>query len=564
MKHRISSLLALVMLLSFFSTAQAANIVASLDRNEIFLDESFRLVFEADDSVDGNPDFSPLQKDFEILSQSQSTNMSYVNGQYSRKGVWSLDMMAKKSGSILIPSVSFGKDQSPALRIQIKDPATTKKPATTDKDVFIQVEIDQDKAWVQSQIIYSVRLFSRISMNNLRNSEPKTSDPDAIIQQLGNATSYESFRGGVRYAVHEIRYAVFPQHSGKLEFQPMIFEGLVSQNRGRSLFDQFLNQGERKRVRSNSISIDVEARPSNIKQSEWLPAKRIRISEEWSEDVTALKNGEPVTRTITIIADGNKAENLPELEMTEVEKLKQYPDKPLLENKITEHGISGTKQIKVALIPTRSGGFRMPAISLPWFNTETGQQEVAHLPEKLIRARGEAPQVATPTPESTTTQAVENNDQPINMDAPIEQAGYWPWLSLLLGAGWLLTLVALFRKKSGTESVKPRQEKTSLRPLEKAVQQHCNNNDASKTKDALLSWAKARWPQHNINSLADIAQNVAAELSAEINALNTVLYGSDAAQWQGDKLFQAFKQHKQQQTEQIKNDISELEPLYKI
>ena len=128
---------------------------------------------------------------------------------------------------------------------------------------------------------------------------------------------------------------------------------------------------------------------------------------------------------------------------------------------------------------------------------------------------------------------------------------------------WLLTLVALFRKKPVTETIKPKQEKTSLRPLEKAVQQHCNSNDASKAKDALLSWAKVRWPEHNINSLADIAKNLATELAAEINALNTVLYGSDASQWQGDKLFQAFKQHKQQQTEQIKNDISELEPLYK-
>lgn len=566
MKHQIRFLLSAIMLLSFWHTAQAANITASVDRSQIFLDESFRLVFEADDSVDGEPDFSPLQKDFEILSQSQSTNMSYINGQYSRKGVWSLDMMARQSGALTIPSVSFGKDQSPALRIQIKDPATSKKPASTDKDVFVQVEIDQDRAWVQSQVIYSVRLFSRISMNNLRSSEPKTSDPDAIIQQLGNATSYEAFRNGVRYAVHEIRYAVFPQHSGKLEFQPMIFEGIISQGRGRSLFDQFLNQGERKRVRSNSTSIEVAARPANIKQSEWLPAKRIRMSEEWSEDVRALKNGEPVTRTITIVADGNKAENLPELEMTEIEQLKQYPDKPLLDNKISEHGITATKQIKVALIPTRSGGFRMPEISLPWFNTETGQMEVARLPEKLIRARGEAPQTTPAIPESTTTQAAENSDKPISINTEIQQitdAGYWPWLSLLLGAGWLITLIALFRRHPKEAVSKTKQDQPSLRPLEKAVQQHCNNNDANQTKDALLSWAKARWPEDTISSLAAIAQNTSPELAAEINTLNTALYASDASQWQGDKLLKAFKQFKSQKADQKNINSSELEPLYK-
>jgi hypothetical protein len=151
MRYRIRFLLAAVFLLSFLKTVQAANIVASLDRSQIFLDESFRVIFEADGSVDEDPDFAPLRKNFEILSQSQSTNMSFVNGQYSKKATWSLDLMAKKSGALTIPSVAFGKDFSPALRIEIKDPATAKKPAAgNDPDVFVQVEIDENQAWVQS------------------------------------------------------------------------------------------------------------------------------------------------------------------------------------------------------------------------------------------------------------------------------------------------------------------------------------------------------------------------------------------------------------------------------
>lgn len=565
MKHKISILFISIMLLSLFNTAQAANIVASLDRNQIFLDESFRLVFESDNAVDGEPNFSPLQKDFEILSQSQSTNMSFVNGRYSRKGVWSLNLIAKKSGSLTIPSVFFGKDQSPALRIQIQDPTTAKKQSSKDKDVFIQVEIDEDKAWVQSQIIYSVRLFSRISMSNLRSTEPKTNDPDAIIQQMGNATTFEAFRGGIRYAVHEVRYAVYPQHSGKLTFNPVIFEGQISRGRSQSLFDQFLNTGERKRVRSNTVSVDIEARPSNVKLSEWLPAKRIKLSEEWSEDISQLKNGDPVTRTITITADGNMAENLPDLEMTDIKNLKQYPDKPLLDNKITDHGISGTKQIKVALIPTSAGRFKIPSISLPWWNTKTGRQEVAHLPEKLIQVHGEAAQAITVAPEATNTQTEEISEKPISINTVTQtvSATYWPWLSLFLGTGWLITLSLLFRKKTESVTTKPRHKKIPLQPLEKAVQQHCHNNDANLTKDALLSWAKVRWSHLAINSLSDIAQNVPTELATEINALNSTLYSANASQWQGENLLNIYKQFKKQAPEQCDNDTSPLEPLYK-
>jgi len=569
MRSQIKLLLVSIFLLLFLNTAQAANIVASLDRSEIFLDESFRVSFEADGAVDDDPNFSPLSKDFDILNQSQSTNMSFVNGQYSRKAIWSVELMAKSAGAQTIPSIAFGKDQSPALRIQIKDPATAKKPSgSNDQDVFIQVEIDQDKAWVQSQVIVNVRLFSRISMNNLRSSDAETSDPDAIIKQLGNASSYEAFRNGVRYAVYETRYAIFPQHSGTLEFKPMVFEGMVSRGRSQSLFDQFMNTGERKRVRSNSVSIEVQAKPDNIKQSDWLPASNISLTEEWSEDVTALKNGEPVTRTITINAHGMMAENLPDLNMADIKELKQYPDKAAIENKVTDKGISSSKQIKVALIPTRSGGFKLPAISIPWWNTVTGQQEVARLPEKLIRARGEAANTTPIAPQPAAAPVTAESEQPVGLASPtvqIEQAGYWPWLSLALGAGWLITLLALFRKKTVAADavVKTRPDHSSLRALEKAVHLHTRNNDAGQTKDALLNWARARWPEHAINSLVDIGKNASAQLTTEINALNAALYGSNAAQWQGHTLSDAFKTFLQQKAATQQNENKPLEPLYK-
>jgi len=565
MKFQFRFLFMSILWLSFLNTAQAANIVAQLDRSHIFLDESFRLVLQADDSVDDDPDFSPLYKDFDILNQSQSTNMSYVNGQYSRKGVWTLELRAKKIGALTIPSVAFGKDRSPALRIQIKDPATTKKQATKNKDVFLQVEIEEDKAWVQSQIIFNVRLFSRISMNNLRSSELETSDPDAIIKQLGNSSSYEAFRDGVRYAVHEIRYAVFPQHSGKLEFKPVIFEGRVNSGRARSFMDQFMNAGERKRVRSNSISIDVQAKPSSIKLSNWLPAKGVTLSEDWSEDVTKLKNGEPVTRTITINAHGMTAENLPDLSMAEIKNLKQYPDKPTVENKVSDQGISSIKQIKVALIPTSSGNFKLPAIALPWWNTTTGKQEIARLPEKLIRAHGEAEDATPIAPDHAAAPVKEDKDALISLDtnSQVVHTGYWPWISLILGLGWLITLITLFRKKPKTAAVKTTPDQSSLRTLEKAVNTHCKNNDAHQTKDALLAWGKARWPDHTINSLADISQNASTEMAADINTLNAALYSSEAAKWQSDSLINTFKNFCPQKARHHQSKNQPLEPLYK-
>ena len=81
-KRYVSSFaLILILLGSLISAvAQAASITVSTSRNPVALDDSFHLIYEANSSVDDDPDFSPIYKNFDILSSSQSTNMRSVNG----------------------------------------------------------------------------------------------------------------------------------------------------------------------------------------------------------------------------------------------------------------------------------------------------------------------------------------------------------------------------------------------------------------------------------------------------------------------------------------------------
>jgi len=567
MNHKSIFFFSTLCLVLFSYAAQAANITASLDRNPAMLDESFRLVLEADDSVDGDPDFSVLKKDFEILGQSQSTNMTFVNGSLSRKGVWNLALIAKKSGTLTIPSVPFGKDRSPALRIVVKEATAKANPSAGGSEIYVEVETDQKNTWVQSQVIYTVRLFSRLSMSNLRHSELTTSDPDAIIEQLGDAKTYEAFKGGMRFAVRELRFAVYPQHSGKLTFSPMIFEGRVNQNNSQSIFDQFMNTGTLKRLRSKSLSINIKAKPANIKTRDWLPASKLSLIEEWSEDVQQLQAGEPVTRTITIFAEGPLASNLPDLKLADSPGLKQYPDKPVLENRVTGSGVASTKRIKVALIPTRAGNFKLPAISLGWWNTKTGKREVSRLPEVILKVTGTANAVASPppviTPEQTdspTESLIKTTPTPSGL---FINATYWPWISLALAIAWLITLIALLRKGKRTPKTPPKPA-LALAPLEKSVFKTCSKNKAPQTKDALLEWAKARWPETAMTSLLDITELSNPELGEQLQVLNQALYSSNHEQWNGEKLGKAFKTFRNEKTRKQRNrSDNALQPLYK-
>jgi len=550
----------------------AANITARLSHNPVSLDESFHLIYEADSSVDDDPDFSILTKNFEILSSSQSTNMRSVNGSWSLKKSWDLALISKQAGVFTIPSVPFGKDSSPAVRVTVKPSTSNNTQGTSGKDAyFIEVATDRKNAWVQSEIIYTIRFFTSININRPTLSEPETSDPDAIIEQLGQVASYQKLVNGMPYSVSELRFAVYPQHSGTLTFKPILFEGRIPSARSNSLFDQFMQPGTIKRMRSKSVSVEVKPKPANIAANEWLPAENVSIEEEWSEDITQLRTGEPVTRTLTIKAEGLTAEQLNDIEFAEITGVKQYPDKAVTENQPKRDGITGIKQIKVAIIPAQEGKFVIPEISIPWWNTRTGTQAYARLPETVIEATGMASTAQVPPPVELVAPLAQTDEQPgessaqtaATSDETIIKPGYWPWISLALAVGWITTTLLFFRNsRSHTVQKKPASLPPIL-PLQSAVDKACSRGDAIKTKDALLEWAVVRWPEQSITSLADIANASPAELSTQITALNSALYSPHADNWEPKALrsaFHAFISHKRKTA---KTQDSILEPLYK-
>jgi len=550
----------------------AANITARLSHNPVSLDESFHLIYEADSSVDGEPDFSILTKDFEILSSSQSTNMRSVNGSWSLKKSWDLALISKQAGVFTIPSVLFGKDLSPAVRITVKPSTSNNMQGTSGQDAFfIEVATDRKTAWVQSEIIYTIRFFTSININRPTLSEPETSDQDAIIEQLGQVANYQKLVNGMTYSVSELRFAVYPQHSGTLTFKPIVFEGRIPGRRSTSLFDQFMQPGTIKRMRSKSVSVNIKPKPASIAASEWLPAENLSIEEEWSEDITQLRTGEPVTRTLTIKAEGLTAEQLNDVKFAEVTGVKQYPDKAVTENQHKRDGITGTKQIKVAMIPAQAGEFIIPEISIPWWNTRTGKQDYARLPETVIEATGMASTAQVPPPiemlaplAKTDAQQAESSAQTAAPgDDGIINPGYWPWISLVLAVGWITTTLLFFRNNRPHTAAKKPQALPPILPLQSAVDKACARGDSIRAKDALLEWAAVRWPDQSITSLADIANVSSAEFSTQINALNSALYSPHTDNWEPKLLRSAFHAFISNKRKTAKMQDSILEPLYK-
>ncbi len=555
----IPLLTTLLMLFLLSPVTNAATIKATVDRNPIAINESFQLTFSSTESPDGDPDFAPLKKDFDILNQQQSNQTSFVNGKISHTLQWSLTLMAKKTGKLLIPSITFGSDISNPLFIEVKQSVAQ----SANRDIFLQVEASPKTPYVQSQVLYTVRFFRRVQIRQASLDDPEPEN--AVVEKLGEDKNYSTVINGINYSVIERQYAIFPQKSGPMTIPPVTLTAEVVRNRS-SRFGFFGSQlTTTRRARSLPVTLEVKAKPASYTAAHWLPAQQVVLKEEWSNDKLTVNVGEPITRTLTLLAIGTTSSQLPELSaQPNNPALKSYPDKAVLKEQISEHGIIAFREEKTALIPSKPGDYVLPEIKVYWFNTQTNETEMVSLPEVTLHALAAKNSNVTTPPVAQTPAKAEQSTPQCPPEAELKTTDnslIWKGLSLLLAVLWGLTLLYCLRfKKAPVEKTTPSLVNHVDDNINRLLKKACQANDPKAAKQALLKWGKQHF---SANSLAAIAPHCEARLRDEINKLNQYLYAPQSDPWQGNALFRAFAEHNARKKVSQKQADSPLEPLYK-
>ena len=554
-----------ILLLIAFSNIYAANITAQLDVSPVLVNDTFHLTYTASGSVDDDPDFSPIKTDFEVLSTQQSSNMSMINGNISRSKTWTLTLIAKEKGIFTIPAISFGSDKAPKVNVVVKS-VPVSNSATPNQNFILEMESSQQSGFIQEQFIITVRLLIAQNINNYQFSELTTSNPDTIILPLGKDQQYKTYRGAKQYIIVEKKFAVFPQKVETLKINPFIAAiAITNQSNGR-FYDPFNTRTTTKRLNSKSISLDVKDIPTQYTSNNWLPSASVKLTEEWPKNKKFIA-GEPITRTITLSANGLTSAQLPEIAQQSLDGLKQYPDKPESHEQQKTDGIISTRKQKIALIPTQAGSYSLPAIKLPWWNTKTNKIETARLPQRTFTvlpalSNTNVPITSTKQPIDTSVKASASASPLKEKAQPNNESTFWFWLSVIFFILWLITLTVWWRTKSKSLQPKEKADKfsVSISQCLKQLNTACEKNNAQETKKALLEWAKFVYPESKQNNLSDIAKHVSEPLHQDIMELNAYLYSPQATEWQCNNLYQKCKEHKQASSDKkIKTNSAELE-----
>jgi len=547
----------LLITLSFFSAfTLAATFEAHVDRATVSEGDAIILTLQYNNNVvRGNPDLSPLNQQFDVINSNRKNSFQYINGKSESWTIWTVTIIPKRKGNLVIPSIEFEGERTKPIQINVTkvDPSI----AQQDKEVFFHTETDVKTSYVQGQIVYSEKLYFSVPLDNSQLNEVAVED--AVLQPLGETRQYRTQLNGKTYDVYERRYVIFPQVSGELIIPGPRYSGEISNGRWRP--------GRPISVSEPPIRLQVLPQPANYPQATWLPAKNVELNAKWLGNTQQVKIGEPITLSLELKAQGLTSAQLPKIELPDLFGLKYYPEQAQKQESTSDSGITGSVTQNIAVVATQGGKITLPEIRIPWFNINLGRVEYATLPAQTLSVIGNAP--ATKTDSSTEQpQSTEASDtQDINRDASTiysdqtPTSKFWPVVSLVFMLLWLITSYMLWRQKNRPskqeefESTKQGKLSGALKDIKKA----CRNNDAKQAREAILAWAHAQGCS-DIISLQQVAQlHPIAEMKQALQELDYTLYSSTGnSAWQGEHLWQLIRNIKIENNK----EASPLRPLY--
>jgi hypothetical protein len=522
-------LLAAVLVCAAFSSVPSSEaqepVQATVDRATVRINESFTLVLRAEGAVRGEPEIAPLAAQFDILNVTSSRRIGVVNARATEVNEWQYQLMPKAAGDFTIPPLRIGDRQSTSIDVRVVAPDPS---ATAAADIFMELTAEPEVVYAQSQVLFTLRLYVGVSTGRATLTAPETTGVEAIVEKLGEDSSFQTTRGGRNFVVRERRYAVFPQQAGTLTIGPVTFEAMVIPDRGFSRVQRF---------RSDVLELTVEpavAPPAALAGAAWLPAQSVTLTEQW-DDGAELAVGIPRTRTIVVEGLGLLETQLPEVLLETQPGVRQYADRPELTREVTPEGLRSRRSVSYAVIAQAAGDFTLAGVRLPWWNVTEQRWEVAELPPLALRV-SPGVDAAAAAPEAAEPGAV----APAPAAAP--ESSYWPWISLSLGAAWLATLALWWRSgrggpRSRGASTSPTVDaKPAVRKILRDLGSACAGGDSAAARDALLRYAEARFAPNPPRSLGALAALLQPSVGHEVLALEAHIYGEGAGAWRGDGL----------------------------
>lgn len=386
----------------------------SVDRTKVGTEDTLRLTITVSNAPDGATVQFPAPNDFEVLSRSNSQQMSYQlgpggSGTIKRTQKYVLVMRANRAGTLKIPPAvlstgakdyrtegitvevvkgRLGPDPHAAAQRQQSPfgnfPGFPQLPGfpggaddgdddafgigpdpdipRSDSDLFVRASVDKDTAYVGEQVTLTITIYSRVDLASVDSvTMPKlegfwSEDLDTPTQLAPE----QRVLGGVPYRAYLLRRrALFAVKPGALDI------GAAEAD----ITTGFLFAGHRVHRKGNALSVKVKPLPPNASGAN---VGKWRLSTELSQ--SEVNVGTPVQVRVVLEGKGNlKNATMPRLEGPAA--LKVYEPTTTDKVNVSRGTLGGRRVMEYVVLPQQTGTFTLPGLTLKSFNPESQQVE---------------------------------------------------------------------------------------------------------------------------------------------------------------------------------------------
>ena len=566
MKRRSAAIL-LTLLLCMALPRAYASVTASLSATRVASGTTVQLTLTYDGLTTSDPDIAPLRKDFDILGTSSSTRVQIGTGGSAETTQVVLSLAPKRTGQLTIPSISWDGEHSAPLALTVGGGSAGAPGSGAPAAVFIVSRTTPAQPFVQAQVRLTVQIYSA---ERLYHGSLDFSGSSAVLVKHVGADQYgAAVRNGRTYQVITRRFVLFPLHSGRIRLPGPVLEADIaartqnspwSNNPFGGFFGGLMQTLRPIEVHGVPIVLSVRPRPQAATGRDWLPAQTVTLTAHWSPRTLSAQAGNPLTLQLDLTAAGLTAAQLPDLahRLASPAGVSTYPDQAKLQDSDQGTGIVGSRKQTIAFIADHPGHYRLPALTVRWWNTHTDQLQTATLPARTLNftpaaastsatASPAAPSAAAPPPTATRAPSAPAPSAAPSPASHTETRGTfrgWPWLAAALAVLWVATVGAWFwsRRRRSRPAAPPPQRAPRPEPAAERTAFHtaCTRNDPAAARRHLLRWMSAAWgvPATSLSPLIEASRDV--ELVAQLRRLERACYGGGS--WQGTALAQALRE----------------------
>lgn len=375
---RIASVLAGLALAAAVPAA-AEPVQAVVSRTEVTVEDQIVLTVIVDGTTGTEPQLPDLP-DFDVQYAGQSSQMQIINGRTSNSVRFNYLLLPTRTGTFTIPPIAVTLEgqvhRTQPIRVRVLEASATPQEA---RQLFVTAEVSDREPYVGEQVIFTWKLYRRVVLAGANLSR---GDFDGfLVENLGEIREYQTTVKGQRYAVHEMRLALFPQREGSLTVPGTSVSCQVAvqdPRRRRSIFDDFFsaNRTETKVLRTQPIELSVRPLPAAPQGFSGLVGS-FEVAAEISKRTLAV--GESATLTLTVKGEGN-VQMIGELDVPELTDFKVYDDRPTSSVDRSGRKLAGSKTFHKALVPLVPGQLTLPSVPLTYFDPEAGSYRTAATP----------------------------------------------------------------------------------------------------------------------------------------------------------------------------------------